>query len=49
MKYEGLPVWTYEELKDSLATGMTQLPEKLQNVPKVLPNTKAFAINFNRP
>jgi hypothetical protein len=48
MKYEGLPVWTYEELKDSLATGMTQLPEKLQNVPKVLPNTKAFAINFNR-
>lgn len=48
MKYEGLPVWTYEELKDSLATGTTQLPEKLQNLPKVLPNTKFFAINFNR-
>ena len=48
MKHEGLPVWTYEELKDSLATGMTQLPEKLQNLPKVLPDTKFFAINFNR-
>ncbi len=48
MKHEGLPVWQFEELKDSLATGMTQLPEKLQNLPKVLPNTKFFAINFNR-
>ena len=48
MKNEGLPVWTYEELKDSLATGMTKLPEKLQDLPKVLPNTKFFAINFNR-
>ena len=48
MKDEGLPVWEYEELKDSLATGMTQLPEKLQNLPKVLPNMKFLAINFNR-
>ena len=48
MKHEGLPVWEFEELKDSLATGMTQLPEKLQNLPKVLPNMKFFAINFNR-
>ena len=48
MKYEGLPEWTYEELKDSLATGMTQLPEKLVGLPKVLPTTKFFAINFNR-
>ena len=48
MKYEGLPVWEFEELKDSLATGMTALPEKLQNLPKVLPNMKFFAINFNR-
>lgn len=48
MKYEGLPVWTYEELKDSLATGVTSLPEKLVGLPKVLPNTKFFAINFNR-
>ena len=48
MKYEGLPEWTYEELKDSLATGMTQLPEQLVGLPKVLPTTKFFAINFNR-
>ena len=48
MKYEGLPVWTYEELKDSLATGVTELPEKLVGLPKVLPNTSFFAINFNR-
>ena len=48
MKYEGLPTWEFEELKDSLATGMTALPEKLQNLPKVLPNVKFFAINFNR-
>ncbi len=48
MKDEGLPVWTYEELKDSLATGVTALPEKLENMPKVLPNTTFFAINFNR-
>ena len=48
MKNEGLPTWTFEELKDSLATGLTELPVELQNVPKVLPNTKFFAINFNR-
>lgn len=48
MKSEGLPVWTFEELKDSLATGMTQLPKPMQNLPKVLPTTKFFAINFNR-
>lgn len=48
MKYEGLPTWTYEELKDSLATGVTALPEKLQGLPKVLPKAKFFAINFNR-
>ena len=48
MKYEGLPVWEFEELKDSLAVGSTQLPAKLQNLPKVLPNIKFFAINFNR-
>ena len=48
MKDEGLPVWEYEEIKDSLATGMTQLPKELQNLPKVLPNMKFFAINFNR-
>ena len=48
MKYEGLPTWTYEELKDSLATTMTELPEKLVGLPKVLPNAKFFAINFNR-
>ena len=45
---EGLPTWTFEELKDSLATGLTALPAELQNVPKVLPDTKFFAINFNR-
>ena len=48
MKYEGLPTWTYEELKDSLAVGTTALPEKLVGLPKVLPNAKFFAINFNR-
>ena len=48
MKNEGLPTWTFEELKDSLATGLTELPVELQNVPKVLPNAKFFAINFNR-
>lgn len=48
MKYEGLPEWTYEELKDSLATGMTELPEKLVGLPKVLPNARFFAINYNR-
>ena len=48
MKYEGLPTWEFSELKDSLATGVTELPEKLQNLPKVLPNMKFFAINFNR-
>lgn len=47
MKNEGLPVWTYEELKDSLSTGMTALPEALQNVPKVLPDTKLFTLNHN--
>ncbi|MBO5979126.1 MAG: hypothetical protein J6Q12_01680, partial [Bacteroidales bacterium] len=48
MKYEGLPVWEFEELKDSLTTGLTERPENLQNLPKVLPDTKFFAINFNR-
>ena len=48
MTDEGLPTWTFEELKDSLATGATALPAELQNVPKVLPNTTFFAINFNR-
>lgn len=48
MKDEGLPVWELEELKDSLATGVTALPAKLQNLPKVLPNMKFLAINFNR-
>jgi hypothetical protein len=37
MMDEGLPVWTFEELKDSLATGLTELPADLKNVPKVLP------------
>lgn len=45
---DGLPTWTFEELKDSLATGATALPAELQNIPKVLPNTTFFAINFNR-
>ena len=48
MMNEGLPTWTFEELKDSLATGLTELPAELENVPKVLPNAKFFAINFNR-
>lgn len=48
MKYEGLPEWTFEDLKDSLATGNLSLPEELVGLPKVLPNTKFFAINFNR-
>ncbi|MBR5569031.1 MAG: hypothetical protein IKW27_09860 [Bacteroidales bacterium] len=48
MTEDGLPVWTFEELKDSLAVGLTELPVELRNVPKVLPNTKFFAINFNR-
>lgn len=48
MKNEGLPTWTFNELKDSLATGLKELPVELQNVPKVLPNAKFFAINFNR-
>ena len=48
MKNEGLPTWTFAELKDSLATGLTELPVELQDVPKVLPNTTFFAINFNR-
>lgn len=48
MTDEGLPTWTFEDLKDSLATGLTALPEDLQNVPKVLPDTKFFAINYNR-
>lgn len=45
---EGLPTWTFEELKDSLATGLDALPVELQNIPKVLPNTTFFAINYNR-
>ena len=48
MMNEGLDTWTFEELKDSLATGLTELPAELQNVPKVLPNAKFFAINYNR-
>lgn len=48
MSDEGLPVWTFEELKDSLATGLTALPAELQDMPKVLPNAKFFAINHNR-
>lgn len=48
MKDEGLPFWTYEELKDSLATDITSLPEGLQNLPKVLPNIKLFSIKYNR-
>ena len=48
MKYEGLPEWTFEELKDSLATGLTALPESLQDIPKVLPNTKLLTLNHNR-
>ena len=45
---EGLPTWTFEELQDSLATGLTELPVELQGVPKVLPNATFFAINYNR-
>lgn len=48
MEYEGLPEWTFEDLKDSLATGRTSLPEELVGLPKVLPDAKFFAINFNR-
>lgn len=48
MTDEGLPVWTFEELKDSLATGLTSLPTELQDLPKVLPDTRFFAINYNR-
>ena len=48
MEYEGLPEWTFEDLKDSLATDRTSLPEELVGLPKVLPDTKFFAINFNR-
>ena len=59
MMDEGLPVWTFEELKDSIAVKTvvdgktvwkeaTELPDKLQNLPKVLPNAKFFAVNFNR-
>ena len=59
MKDEGLPVWTFEELKDSIAVkkvvdgktvweDATELPTQLQNLPKVLPKAKFFAINFNR-
>lgn len=48
MKYEGLDEWTFEELKDSLATGLTDLPKELVGLPKVLPNATFFAINFNR-
>lgn len=48
MMNDGLPVWTFEELKDSLATGTKELPEMLVGLPKVLPHTEFFAINFNR-
>lgn len=48
MTDEGLPVWTFDELKDSLAVGLTELPAELKDIPKVLPETEFFAINFNR-
>lgn len=48
MTDEGLPVWTFDELKDSLAVGLTELPVELKDIPKVLPETEFFAINFNR-
>lgn len=48
MKDEGLPVWSFDELKDSLATGIAALPEELQNLPKVLPNMEMLSININR-
>lgn len=48
MMDEGMDVWTFNELKDSLAADITELPERLQNVPKVLPKAKMFAINYNR-
>lgn len=48
MRDEGLPEWTFEELKDSLATGLTELPQELAGLPKILPDAKFFAINFNR-
>ena len=48
MKNEGMPVWEFAEIKDSLRANVTEMPEKLQNLPKVLPNMKFFAINFNR-
>lgn len=47
MMGEGLPTWTFEELKDSLATGLTALPAEIQDVPKVLPDATFFAINYN--
>lgn len=48
MTDEGLPVWTFDELKDSLSVGLTELPAELKDIPKVLPETEFFAINFNR-
>lgn len=48
MKDEGLPEWTFEELKDSLSVGASALPLELAGLPKVLPTTKFFAINYNR-
>lgn len=48
MKDAGLGEWTFEELKDSLGTDVTELPEALVGMPRVLPDTKLFAVNFNR-
>ena len=48
MRDEGLECWTFEELKDSLDVGLTELPENMRDLPKVLPNATYFAINGNR-
>ena len=48
MRDEGLECWTFEELKDSLDVGFTELPENMRDLPKVLPNATYFAINGNR-
>ena len=48
MRDEELECWTFEELKDSLDVGFTELPENMRDLPKVLPNATYFAINGNR-
>ena len=48
MSSEGLPMWTFEELKDSLSGNLTSLHPRLSNIPKVLPNMKRLSLNFNR-